>query len=86
MPLIKKKTTFFTAQIQAAALDGGAPVAKTRPSAGDGDGEAASDSEDKATKKGKNSRKSLKASAPDRSASAREQRTGSLKVTSTPRK
>ena len=47
-----KKTAFFTAQIQAAALDGGAR--------GDGDGEAASDSEDKGTKKGKKSIKRIK--------------------------
>ena len=78
----------FTAQIQAAALDGGAPVSKTRPSAGEGDGEAASDNEDTATKKGKSRGKSLKASGPDRTKSAdrRDRRTGSLKVTSTPRK
>ena len=76
----------FTAQIQAAALDGGAPVSKTRPSAGEGDGEAASDNEDTATKKGKKSRKSLKAPGPDRGKSAQDRRTGSLKATSTPRK
>jgi len=77
----------LAAQIQAAALDGGAPVSKTRPSAGEGDGEAVSDNEDTATKKsGKSSRKSLKALGPDRAKSARDRRTGSLKVTSTPRK
>ena len=64
-----QKTTFFTAQIQAAALDGGVPVS--------GDGEAASDNEDTATKKGKKNRKSLKALG----GSARAARAGSLKVT-----
>ena len=66
----------FSAQIQAAALDGGAPVSV--------DGEAASDNEDAATKKGKKSRKSLKAPGPDRGKSAETRRTGSLKTT--PRK
>ena len=74
----EKKTSFFTAQIQAAALDGGAR--------GEGDGEATSDNEDTATKKGKKSRKSLKAPGPDRGKSAQDRRTGSLKATSTPRK
>ena len=64
-----QKTTFFTAQIQAAALDGGAAVSV--------DVEAASDNEDTATKKGKKSRKSLKALG----GSARAARAGSLKVT-----
>ena len=73
-----QKTAFLTAQIQAAALDGGAR--------GEGDGEATSDNEDTATKKGKKSRKSLKAPGPDRGKSAQDRRTGSLKATSTPRK
>merc|ERR1712008_29756 len=67
----------LAAQIKAAALDGGA---------GEGDGNAASDNEDTATKKGKNSRKSLKASGPDRAKSARDRGTGSLKVSSTRKK
>ena len=71
-----KKTAFFTAQIQAAALDGGAR--------GEGDGEVASDDENTATKKGKKNRKSLKAPGPDRGKSAETRRTGSLKTT--PRK
>ena len=67
------KNPFFTAQIQAAALDGGAR--------GDGDGEAASDSEDTGTKKGKKRGKSLKAPGPDRGKSAETRRTGSQKTT-----
>merc|ERR1719319_1847467 len=62
----------LAAQIQAAALDGGAP--------GSVDGEAASDNEDAASKKGKKSRKSLKAPGPDRGKSAETRRTGSLKT------
>ena len=67
------KKSLFTAQIQAAALDGGAR--------GDGDGEAASDSEDMGTKKGKKRGKSLKAPGPDRGKSAETRRTGSQKTT-----